>query len=66
MAMSELERDLRLALEKCERMLARVRAEQHLPGKAAEEAEKVERMLRDLSPSAGRLSQAGRESESSL
>ena len=68
-AMSDVERDLRLALEKCEQMLARLREERHPPSTAAErDGEKVgghvERMLQDLSPSPGRLSRPGRESES--
>jgi hypothetical protein len=68
-AMTDVERDLRLALEKCEQMLARLRAERHLPSAAVErEGEKVgehvERMLQDLSPSPGRPSRPGRESES--
>jgi len=65
----DLERDLRLALEKCEQMLARLREERHAPSTAAERdgekvGEHVERMLQDLSPGPGRLSRSGRESES--
>jgi hypothetical protein len=70
-AMSDVERDLRLALEKCEQMLARLREERHPPGKAAEGdgekvGEHVERMLEALSPRAGRLSQPSSDSEPSV
>lgn len=68
-AMSNVERDLRLAVEKCEQMLARLREERHPPSTAAERGgekvgEHLEPMLQDLTPSSGRLSRPGRESES--
>ena len=56
-ARGEIERDLRLALEKCEQMLARLRAPRPASGAArARDAvrvdEKTERLLEDLSPRA--------------
>ena len=60
MARGDIERDLRLALEKCEQMLARLRAPRRASSVARDRdavraGESTEQLLEDLSPRAGLL-----------
>ena len=66
MARREIERDVRLALERCEQMLARVREQRLAPGEARDRdaerlGENTERLLEDLAPRAGRRGRSSNE-----